>query len=130
MRPYMIRPPALDHDEGLVWTAGASRVMPTGLGRVVGGRLFVTTCRLVHRPGYIERLFWAKEWTCSLDDVERIGVGPRFTSAIGAFGQLMPIHLTGGHVETFRVWNASKFAARVNGARASVTLPGDGPGGG
>jgi hypothetical protein len=119
MRPYVIRPPTLDHDEALVWSTGASRVGSEGVGRVVGGRVFVTTLRLVHRPGYIERLFRGQEWECNLGDVVHVGVGRRFTSAISALGQLVPVNLTRGRVEMFRVWNGSKFAARVTAAKAA-----------
>jgi hypothetical protein len=87
----------------------------------------LTTHRLVRRPAYIERLFRSQEWACSLDDVVRIEVGPRFTSPIGALGQLVPVNLTGGRVVMFRVWNGSRFAARVTAAKPNVTPPGDGP---
>jgi hypothetical protein len=118
MRPYVIRPPTLAHDEALVWTTGASRVGPGGTGRIVGGRVFLTTHRLVHRPAYIERLIRTQEWACSLDDVVDVEVGPRFTSLIGALGQLVPVNLTGGRIVMFRVWNGSRFAARVTAAKA------------
>jgi hypothetical protein len=108
----LVRPPKLGDGETIRLSRGASR-QPAGAMRIIGGRLFLTNHRLVHKPGPLERLIRAREWGSPLHEIANVSRGPRFTSLIAAFGQQLLVELTSGDIETFRVWRASPLEDRI-----------------
>jgi hypothetical protein len=80
---------------------------------MVGGRLFLTNKRLVHRPGNLDRLLRASDWEASLRDITSVSPGPRFTSLIGALGQQLRVESSSGDLQVFRVWRARRLKRRI-----------------
>lgn len=66
--------PALRHDEIVQDKWGANH---TRGNLAVGGRLWLTTQRLIFVPNWFERLLRRSRWECELRDVEEVSTAPR-----------------------------------------------------
>lgn len=59
------------------WHRKASRAQT--LRRVVGGTLFLTSCRLLFRSHIVDRALNRLIWATALDDIAAVGVSTRAT---------------------------------------------------
>lgn len=71
---YWVPDPELEQGEELRWQRSANR---TRGSRAIGGRLFLTSRRLVFMPNRVDALFTARPWAAPLGAVRDVGVESR-----------------------------------------------------
>ena len=110
-----MRPPILNTGERILVAVAASRQDANAV-RVVGGRVFLTTQRLLHRPGLADRLVRATSWESSLTDIRGVEAGHRLTGFVGGMGQSVTVTVASGSNTEFRVWRGNQLAESISAA--------------
>lgn len=83
MRFSLVVAPPLHPTEKLIASVSASR-QQAGHARLIGGRVFLTSERLLHLPGPAERLARGQQWEAALHDIADVTVGGRFRASGGS----------------------------------------------
>jgi len=95
-------PPVLLDGESWVSHHAANRTQGK---RAVGGGLHYTTHRLLFTPNVIDARLGGKPWSCSLHDVQALGIEPRSFSLLelfsGGLAERMRLELRDGTRELF-----------------------------
>jgi hypothetical protein len=66
--------PYLESGERILFKPGANRSQGN---RAIGGHLFVTNQRVIFVPNVVDRLTGAKQWACTLSEIDGVGTAAR-----------------------------------------------------
>lgn len=109
----LIPRPELAADERIIWTKVANRVAGK---RVLGGRLFVTSSRLIFVPHRLDAAFPGSPWSIERGDVEAFRA--EYQPPIGAFNwglrKRLIVELRAGDDEAFVVWRTENCARELS----------------
>jgi hypothetical protein len=106
--------------EEVAWSQGANRIQ--GSGRAVGGKLFLTTRRLVFCPHWVDGATGGRTWDVPLDQVTGIGTIPKGSPGGGARGRLK-IELADGEAERFVVNRLEQVVEQLRQSRDAQAAP-------
>jgi hypothetical protein len=107
--------PGLEQGEELRWQRGANRTQGS---RAIGGRLFLTSWRLVFMPNRLDALLGARPWAAPLAAVRGVGVQPRDGNAFSG-GLRSRLRLDFDHgPELFVINNLDDVVAMLRAATA------------
>jgi len=97
-----IRSPALEPTETVVWSRAANRTQSAQ--RAVGGRLFLTTSRLLFEPNRVDAATGGASWSAPLSDVQTVGTtAPDGNPRSGGLRTRLRVDLANGQAELFVV---------------------------
>lgn len=108
--------PVLETGEAVEWQCPAARQI--GTFQTGGGRLFLTSARLIHQPNRLNRPPFAQPWSTQRANISRLAVQPR--RLILGLRNRLRIELVDGTVQLFVVNNLDKVLADL---RARLAKP-------
>src|SRR5437588_7561757 len=101
------RSPRLASYESVVWEAPANRQQAGW--RAVGGKLTLTTGRLIFMANRFDAVLRGRDWSVPTEKIENLGVAERTASGgplSGGMRRRLQVRLVGGDKELFVVKNA------------------------
>ena len=115
----MFSPLPLGEEERVVWRKLANHFQPSG--RAVGGRIVVTTARIIFQPHRIEQALRGKWWSIDLDSVTSLGVA---APGVGPVAVRSTLWISGdnGSDDYFVAGHAEEVAARLGGEASAPGL--------
>ena len=86
----------------------------------MGGKLYLTTQRLLFVPHFLDRLLAGRAWSASLSDIADVGTSPRGEFKTGPFSgsirERLKVELRDGGVNLFVIKPPDEAAHRVRAA--------------
>jgi hypothetical protein len=112
--------PHLERRERLLYKRAANRSFGN---RAIGGRLFVTTRRVIFAPNVFDRLLRAKVWSCPITAVESVGTSGRTLEdpLSGGARRRLRLSLSGNQQELFVVNNVVTVVEAIKDAMRTVS---------
>jgi len=118
--------PRLDQAEAVVWQQLANRTQSAG--RAVGGRLFLTSTRLLFEPNRVDAATGGENWSAPLTDIKSVGKQSRDGNPLsGGLRDRLRLTLADGSAELFVVNRLDKVIGVVQDAVGQArpsSLPG------
>jgi len=101
---WWVPKPAIAASEDVLWTRGANREQSPL--RYTGGRLLLTSNRLIFQPNRLDALTRGLPWSADLASVAKVGVEPRgptvpFLGLTARYRNRLRVELQDGQVEVF-----------------------------
>ena len=97
-----VRDPALEQVETVLWKRAANRTQSDR--RAVGGRLFLTTSRLLFEPNRLDAVTGGENWSAPLASIRSVGIEPRDGNRLsGGLRARLRLDLADGDTELFVV---------------------------